>query len=121
MTLDNEQNGATGAAAVDMTEYCKKLESWLWKAYTQRALATSAYFTALNAASLGSLGPSAGGDAAAPRPPGPMGNGSPPNAGAVPPPGGAPAGAPAGGQPQPPGNLADAFRRNNGRKSLILM
>jgi hypothetical protein len=120
MTLDNEQNGATGAAAVDMTEYCKKLESWLWKAYTQRALATSAYFTALNAASLGSLGPSAGGDAA-PRPPGPMGNGSPPNAGAVPPPGGAPAGAPAGGQPQPPGNLADAFRRNNGRKSLILM
>jgi len=36
------------ATTTDMTEYCKKLESWLWKAYTQRALATSAYFTALN-------------------------------------------------------------------------
>ncbi|XP_035700637.1 protein FAM8A1 isoform X2 [Folsomia candida] len=31
-----------------MNDYCKKLETWLWQAYHQRSLATSAYFTALS-------------------------------------------------------------------------
>ncbi|CAL8144384.1 unnamed protein product [Orchesella dallaii] len=29
-------------------EYCKQLESWLWKSYWQSTIAVSAYFTALN-------------------------------------------------------------------------
>lgn len=30
------------------SEYCKQLESWLWKCYWHRTIAVSAYFTALN-------------------------------------------------------------------------
>jgi uncharacterized RDD family membrane protein YckC len=32
----------------DMRAYCKSLENWLWRAYWQREVAVSAYFTALS-------------------------------------------------------------------------
>jgi len=44
-TTSAENNGGYNG---DMTEYCKSLENWLWKAYWQRTCATSAYFTALS-------------------------------------------------------------------------